>query len=825
MAAIRTQFENELRQKLSQKSTAHISEETVLIRSFKYFDLDNSEAVSYDEWKKALEKIGMVLPSDQAMQDLFRFYDTDHSGELDYKEFAAIITGEVGSKSPQKSVSMSVRQEGEAAAQKLRDRLAARGGRGIIGLARQFKIMDDDNSKELDIQEFTKALRDFRVEISSNDIQALFKYIDRNRSGAIDYDEFLRTVRGPMNGFRKALVAQAFNKLDADGSGVLDINDVKRFYNAKGHPDVRSGKKTEDDILGEFLETFEMHHNLGEGANDRNVTKEEFEEYYNNVSMSIDNDQYFELMMNNAWKLSEAPAYTKNKAWRGEEDSKRPTGSRQGDRPQALNDRPRAGNNRVQAENDRNSNKPSSAVPRGSEDLFEKFRSKLAARGARGIIGIQRQFKIMDDDNSHTLSLSEFKKGCNDFRVDLPDQEITKLFNVIDRDRSGVIDYDELIRAIRGPMNQSRKNIVKQAWNKLDRDGSGLIEINDLRGVYDAKGHPEVRSGKKTEDEILGEFLETFETHHNISDLSRRDRKITLEEFEEYYNNVSASIDDDKYFELMMTNAWKLGQQAPKQSAWREDVGFGGKKTEKRSGPPYGVTKDATDYNTSSKAKPATPGGPVESLLDRLREKLAGRGARGFIGMSRQFKIMDDDGSKCLSLPEFTKALRDFRVDLNEDDSRRLFAYMDADHSGEIDYEEFVHRIRGPLNTFRKQLVTQAFNKLDKNGNGIVELEDIKGVYNASQHPDVKSGKKTEDNILCEFLDTFETHHAMFKENTRDFRVTLEEFLEYYSHVSASIDDDKYFELMMKTAWNFEGKTYQKGWAEDSTTPARRTKR
>ena len=242
----------------------------------------------------------MVLPSDQAMQDLFRFYDTDHSGELDYKEFAAIITGEVGSKSPQKSVSMSVRQEGEAAAQKLRDRLAARGGRGIIGLARQFKIMDDDNSKELDIQEFTKALRDFRVEISSNDIQALFKYIDRNRSGAIDYDEFLRTVRGPMNGFRKALVAQAFNKLDADGSGVLDINDVKRFYNAKGHPDVRSGKKTEDDILGEFLETFEMHHNLGEGANDRNVTKEEFEEYYNNVSMSIDNDQYFELMMNNA---------------------------------------------------------------------------------------------------------------------------------------------------------------------------------------------------------------------------------------------------------------------------------------------------------------------------------------------------------------------------------------------------------------------------------------------------------------------------------------------------------------------------------------------
>lgn len=45
------------------------------------------------------------------------------------------------------------------------------------------------------------------------------------------------------------------------------------------------------------------------------MTKNEFMEYYNNVSSSIDNDQYFELMMNNTWKLSEPPAYTKKAAW------------------------------------------------------------------------------------------------------------------------------------------------------------------------------------------------------------------------------------------------------------------------------------------------------------------------------------------------------------------------------------------------------------------------------------------------------------------------------------------------------------------------------
>ena len=38
------------------------------------------------------------------------------------------------------------------------------------------------------------------------------------------------------------------------------------------------------------------------------VTKEEFEEYYNNVSCSIDDDMYFMTMISNAWKLDQAPA-------------------------------------------------------------------------------------------------------------------------------------------------------------------------------------------------------------------------------------------------------------------------------------------------------------------------------------------------------------------------------------------------------------------------------------------------------------------------------------------------------------------------------------
>jgi hypothetical protein len=82
---------------------------------------------------------------------------------------------------------------------------------------------------------------------------------------------------------------------------------------------VKSGKKTEDEILMEFLETFEDHFCSMQGhedARDGTITMEEWLEYYNNISMSIDKDDYFAVMMNSTWNL-DGSKVTK-KGWGGE---------------------------------------------------------------------------------------------------------------------------------------------------------------------------------------------------------------------------------------------------------------------------------------------------------------------------------------------------------------------------------------------------------------------------------------------------------------------------------------------------------------------------
>jgi hypothetical protein len=43
-----------------------------------------------------------------------------------------------------------------------------------------------------------------------------------------------------------------------------------------------------------------------------------------------------------------------------------------------------------------------------------------------------------------------------------------------------------------------------------------------------------------------------------------------------------------------------------------------------------------------------------------------------------------------------------------------------------LDYDELIINIRGVLNPFRKQLITKAFNKLDADHSGTLEVNDIK---------------------------------------------------------------------------------------------------
>ena len=77
----------------------------------------------------------------------------------------------------------------------------------------------------------------------------------------------------------------------------MTADSIKDVYSTSKHPKVISGAMTKQEALKEFLAMFEGK----KGNHDGMVTLKEWMAYYEEVSMWIDSDDYFGLMMVNTW--------------------------------------------------------------------------------------------------------------------------------------------------------------------------------------------------------------------------------------------------------------------------------------------------------------------------------------------------------------------------------------------------------------------------------------------------------------------------------------------------------------------------------------------
>ena len=198
-----------------------------------------------------------------------------------------------------------------------------------------------------------------------------------------------------------------------------------------------------------------------------------------------------------------------------------------------------------------------------------KFRKLLVSLGIKSIFRFQKMLSIYDRDNSGFISFENFYTIFQSNYIDIPLVDIKSIFGLFDNNNNEKqinsaseykIKYDLLLKSIIGNISIKRRALIQKVFDSFNKDKNGKILISDMKNRFNPSRHPDVLKGSKTENKILGEFLdflEIFREYYNNLH-GGYTFNIGFQEFLEFYSEISLSIEDDKDFENLLINCWDL---------------------------------------------------------------------------------------------------------------------------------------------------------------------------------------------------------------------------------------------------------------------------
>ena len=590
-------FEYEIHRKLSLKAKQSTSEMVMLLNNFKFYDVSNSGTVNKDKWIKTFTKIGLSGFSDKDLEMLFEIYDPNKKGEIDYKHFTMslygmadpIPTGQVSNQKEtmsapiQEQNSYQPMQRGQQRSQiqfgdedpndkykycqqnqyrppqenqqpqqkqrtplqpqvnlppqnemlcmppqtpvrneiknyfknllmQFRKKLNTFDGLTYYTLLSKIKVEENPYTHQIPISSLMNIFASMKIDITIKEQTDFYSLLDLSDFGTITSSEFLRLIRGAINDNRRINVVSAFANLDKEKKGNCSIDLIKKSFNSKAHPDIQLKNSTPNEISNLFNYTFDTYCQY-KGIGDI-IFLEDFVEYYEAISSCIDNDDYFNDIICRVWGLPM---------------------------------------NKVNQPNVNVNQNTSSDLTAAT---LRKLRVILGLRGTKGIFGVLRLLKLFDKNLNGVIMKNDFIQLNNIYRMNLSNEEIDALFL-----GNTSINYDLLVKAITGELSEYRKNLVFKVFSMFN---TNLLDVEMLKRVFDPSRHPDVAANKKNKDEVYGEFIDNIESYLEYKGKSYNGRTMSIEEFVEYYTMLSVGIEDDAYFEYMMSNCWGMANNSNK---------------------------------------------------------------------------------------------------------------------------------------------------------------------------------------------------------------------------------------------------------------------
>ena len=778
------------------------TEEQILYQQFKFYDLDSSGFCNLQNFIKANDRLGVVLPKIENFEIIFNFFADSETSLLNYRKFIREI---FNYKPPKENNEKNLIKKEENFVSILTKKILEKGGTfPLLAVLKNLQMEDFEGNNWLNVDKFLKVLQKSKIFLNSEEIRTLFDEYDFFDSGIVKYEILINIILEQFwDNEKLGLCEQIYYLLSGNGKKNTNLNILKNMF------EEILEDTNEKKYFIEFINEYKVidKNNVNQNMNLKDLVK--FLKIYNFGRYT---NEYLQNLLN---ILIDEKEKEKN-----------------------INKRPSKNQNIQENEGKIINNN----LGEGYEDpklneVYSKLREGLIYFGRKTLFNFLKHFKFYDN-KTKTISKYNFSKMLKNFNVKLSVDDLDIIFQNFSTDKVyNTMNYDFFLQdLISSYVSKCRNDVINFIYDTILKRAESFqreVDISFLKEEYNASNNYFIK--EVNENRI--DFEESLETFH-YSFKGIKDEKINKKEFCEFYYFISFLIYDEDDFLDLISNEWRVHVNYHDLENVNKKNNIDNKlkeTTEKKYNKninninkyEYQKTDSIKDYRHKKKNslvqsqnidKKNIIQNQEEELyskqsekeaLSLLTKKLFKRGLRGILYLYSQFLSLCPDLNK-ISLNDFILVLKIQHLNLDINSAKKIFNMFSVKLSEEsiLDFYSFMRTFKKELNEYKLNIVEEAFSKIDTKGDDKVNLNVVKMKYNPSEHPDVLNGKYSEDEKVMEFLDCFGLCYEILKldsemksNDNKDY-VDFEIFANFYEYVSFIYPNDRDFEYVVRSTWN-----------------------
>ena len=778
------------------------TEEQILYQQFKFYDLDSSGFCNLQNFIKANDRLGVVLPKIENFEIIFNYFADSETSLLNYRKFIREI---FNYKPPKENNEKNLIKKEENFVSILTKKILEKGGAfPLLTVVKNLQMEDFEGNNWLNVDKFLKVLQKSKIFLNSEEIRTLFDEYDFFDSGIVKYEILINIILEQFwDNEKLGLCEQIYYLLSGNGKKNTNLSILKNMF------EEILEDTNEKKYFIEFINEYKIidKNNANQNMNLKDLVK--FLKFYNFGRYT---NEYIQNLLN---ILIDEKEKEKN-------INKRPSKNRniQENEGKIIN------NNLEEGYEDPKLN-----------EVYSKLREGLIYFGRKTLFNFLKHFKFYDN-KTKTISKYNFSKMLKNFNVKLSVDDIDIIFQNFSTDKVyNTMNYDFFLQdLISSYVSKCRNDVINFIYDTILKRAESFqreVDIPFLKEEYNASNNYFIK--EVNENRI--DFEESLETFH-YSFKGIKDEKINKKEFCEFYYFISFLIYDEDDFLDLISNEWRIHVNYHDLENVNKKNNIDNKLkevTEKKYNKninninkyEYQKTDSIKDYrhkkkNTLVQSQKIDKKNIIQNqeeelyskqtekeALSLLTKKLFKRGLRGILYLYSQFLSLCPDLNK-ISLNDFILVLKIQHLNLDINSAKKIFNMFSIKIGEEafLDFYSFMRTFKKELNEYKLNIVEEAFSKIDTKGDDKVNLNVVKMKYNPSKHPDVLNGKYSEDEKIMEFLDCFGLCYEILKldsemksNDNKDY-VDFEIFANFYEYVSFIYPNDRDFEYVVRSTWN-----------------------